>query len=272
MKFEEYLETLPIRESTLRKYQNLFKNIPEKVLNSIDEINRFLAERSRKFNDSRLYYAVIKHYLTYKEKYDLIRKMRYPKNQRQIRIPNYYDLGTIFRILDNMEKENYRVAGYVQFFGGMRASEVMRIKRKDVKLFKDYAIVIVRTAKREPYEVKIVGKGFEVLKSYLKKQNFNSEALIFCSETRSASEEHKISTNIRYYQKELKKAGYSLGYEITPHDLKRNLAKYLQEKGVSVEEIKEALHHKNIETTLIYIGKVSTKRVEKALKNTLSSV
>lgn len=269
MEFEEYLRTLPIRESSIRKYETIFNNIPKDIFDSVDKINLFLAERSRNFNDSRLYFAVIKHYLQFNKKFDFIQQLHYPKNHRQVRTPNYYEIPILFKILDNLKTESYKVAGYIQFYGGLRAIEVMSVKFKDIKLFDDYVLIFIRKAKREPYEVKIVGTGFKKLVQYLDKHSFTPNELIFCKPTKSVDEPTKIKTNVSYYQREIKETAQSLGYELTPHDLKRNLARYLQSQGIAIEEIKEALHHKNIETTLIYIGKISSQRVYSVLKERL---
>ena len=267
MGFQKYLESIGIRETTLNKYINAFQNIPKEIFDSAEEINLFLSRRARQFNDARLYYAVIKHYLRYKRKFEWLSLIKYPQLTKKKRTPNYYDLETIFRILENIQEENYRIAGYVQLFGGMRAFEVMQIRREDIKLFKNYAIVVVKSAKRNPYEVYLYGKGFEKLRQYLNKHDFDAKDLVFCKNTNSKDLETKIRTNVRYYQEAIRKASEVVGLKLTSHDLKRNLAKFLQKQGLSLEEIKEALHHANISTTLIYVGKISTENIKKVLEN-----
>ena len=265
--FEEYLRSLSLKESSIKKYLVVFRNIPSFIFDSIEKINRFIADRSREYNDAVLYFAVIRHYLRMKGKHDWVRAIRYPRIKRIKRSPTYLNLETIYKILENIPDENYKIAGYVQLFGGMRSFEVMQIRRKDINVLDEEAIITIRTAKRDPYEAIIIGTGFRKLKEYLEKHDFRDNDLIFCKKTNSLDEEHLIQTNIRYYQEAIKTSARDLGYTFRSHDLKRNLARFLRyEKGLEIEEVKEALHHSQIDTTLRYVGKVNKERIVSALK------
>jgi len=266
IEFENYLRERNIKESTIRKYVSVFENIPEYVFTSIENINKFLQERARKYNDATVYSAVIKHYLRARKLFEWLQYLAPVKIYRRKRPANYYDLQTIFDILDNMPTEQYRIAGYVQLFAGLRAFEVMNLTRKDISILSNKAILQVRTAKREPYQAIVVGRGFEVLKTYLEKHNFKEDDFVFHKEIRTISVENKIKTNTTYYQKEIRKTAESLGLKLTSHDLKRNLGRLLYEKLGDVYKVKEMLHHAKVETTLRYIGAVSTREAEEVLK------
>jgi site-specific recombinase XerD len=48
----------------------------------------------------------------------------------------------------------------------------------------------------------------------------------------------------------------ALGYEISPHDLRRTCAKIARHRDVPLEKIQTQLGHANIETTMLYVGSV----------------
>ena len=268
LKFQEYLQSLAIKDSSINKYLGVFRNIPKNILNDAEKINRFIANRNRKYNDSILYYSVIKHYLRFKRNIDVLPLIKYPRIQRKIRTPHYYDISIIFKIIERIPIYNYKIAAYVQFFGGMRAYEVMQVRKDDINILDDETMILVKSAKRKPYTVSIVGIGFEKLKEYIENKPFRPNDLIFCKDTRSRDDITKIRTNIRYYQQIVKDTAMNLGYNLTTHDLKRNLARFLRkDRNLTIEEIKEALHHSSVNTTMGYIGEIRTDRVYNRLKS-----
>lgn len=267
--FEDYLKSIGIKESSMKKYLGTIQQIPSDIMSDANKINFFLSERNREYNDATMYYAVIRHYLRMINRYDILRKIKYPRIKRLKRVPTYLEISEVYKILDNIAQENYKVAGYVQLFGGMRSFEVMSIKRKDISMLNDMFIIVVRSAKRDPYESVIVGKGYEVLINYLNRHEFHDDQLVFAKKTNSRDIETMIRTNTRYYQQAIRDSAKELGYIFRSHDLKRNLARYLRyEKNLAIEEVKEALHHSKIETTMRYVGKVNRDRIISALKTT----
>jgi integrase/recombinase XerD len=56
----------------------------------------------------------------------------------------------------------------------------------------------------------------------------------------------------------INKLGQELGIKLNPHDLKRHSATFASRNGVALEIIsKVLLHHQNLKTTQVYLGKVS---------------
>lgn len=268
--FEKFLWSQPLSESSIRKYICAFRAFPSFPLvgskkdEAVNEINAFLSDMARKKNNN-LYSIVIKKYLIYKKKYELLPAIVSPRFRERKRRGRYLEEDELFSRMNDIEPECYKVAAFVQFFGGMRASEVLRIQLRHIQTYDDYFLINVLKAKTSSYTAKIVGKAYLVLKDWLDNNSFNPYSYIFCQLGRDGIV--SIENNYRYYFESVKKA-----VKIGTHDLKRNLARILAKKNVPSLQIQQALHHKDFSVTQrCYIGELTFDETP-AVFNALSGI
>lgn len=145
------------------------------------------------------------------------------------------------KIETNECKRNYAIVVFMAY-AGLRISEVLNIKLRDIK-------------KIEEYEMKILGKGNKVrdifindiikkaVEDYLKERKSDSEYL-FVSNRNDNLNRSTINIMFNKYSK-----------KITPHKLRHFFATYaLVDHGMNIKVVADQLGHSNIQTTMIYLN------------------
>ena len=134
------------------------------------------------------------------------------------------------------------------YLTGMRAGELMNLKKKDVNL-KDGKILLEKTKAGEPESVEMQDGLIELFKEWFKK-SANSE-LVFCQENGEPLRHW-------HYHKPFKKALEAIGKNEkgwTFHTMRHTTGTQLHLKGSSPITIKDQLRHSSIQvTTDFYVG------------------
>jgi site-specific recombinase XerD len=89
--------------------------------------------------------------------------------------------------------------------------------------------------------------GVQLLSDLLEQAGY-----IYVFEGRDDYRKHRTRQAVFY---DLKKAAkrFNIRINLSPHSLRKNYAVYLKKQGKDVEEIRKALNHDNIVTTLLYM-------------------
>ena len=127
--------------------------------------------------------------------------------------------------------------------GGLRVSEVLKLKARDVEDQK----LILRNPKsgKEQELVFIPQKIAQRLKDYIRERGFDPGSRIFPIK-------YGAARNV------VERAGKRIGVKVRPHDLRRHAATYASRSGTPIEIVsKVILRHANLATTQRYLGKVS---------------
>ena len=126
---------------------------------------------------------------------------------------------------------------------GARIGEVLNIRVKDI----DGRKVFVQNPKsgKDREAIFMPEQVAERLKAYIQEKGLREEDRVF-----------KLSYgNAR---KMINKLGQKVGIKLNPHDLRRHSATFVSRNGVPLELIsKVLLHHQNLKTTRLYLGRVS---------------
>lgn len=133
-------------------------------------------------------------------------------------------------------------------YTGMRKQELLTIKRKDINL-ENRTVKIYSSKSNKEEEKPFSKKLIPLLKTY------------FISEQETINAFNITKNSVDYLFKALKV--YFKDINLHPHILRHSISTHLYEKGASLEFIKDFLGHKNIETTVRYLGK--TNRATKQL-------
>jgi len=186
--------------------------------------------------------------LKYQGKIDI----RFAKNPSKL--PIVLSRDEIQSILAEINNEKHNLMIAVAYAGGLRVSEIINLKVKDINLAE--LTIHIKGAKGNKDRITILPeklvKNIEKLIS-----NKNSDEYVFASERGGKLTER---TAQKVFAQALKKAG--IKKEATFHSLRHSFATHLLENGVDVRYVQELLGHANIRTTQIY-----TKVTNPMLKN-----
>jgi integrase/recombinase XerD len=147
---------------------------------------------------------------------------------------------------------------------GMRRQEVIGLRGSDLELRKDDLIVRCRV-KGGDYVGRAVNEPlvrealFDYLKSCDRMNAFGSDRPLWTRHDRAGRpgaplSSHSFSKNLKRYARE---AGVG---KIHIHQTRHTFARIISEETGSIVETQDALGHKNLATTRVYIGKIAVKR------------
>jgi integrase len=137
--------------------------------------------------------------------------------------------------------------------GGMRIGEVVKLKPVDILERK----LIIRDPKsgKESEVVFIPQKLTDRLKEYVRDEGIQENERIFRLSTQGAREI-------------VKRAARLVGVNVRPHDLRRFAATYASRSGTPLEIVsKVILRHADLQTTQLYLGKVSDEEAMRWIDN-----
>jgi site-specific recombinase XerD len=180
-----------------------------------------------------------------------------PRPMQDKKLPDVLSNEEVLRLLKSVRNLKHRVMLMLAFAGGLRVSEVVRIRVED---FDSSRMVIhIRGAKRKKDRYTILSKTLlAVLHEYVKEYQINSSGWLF----KGANKVHHLS--IRSIQAVFERAVKSacILKPVSMHSLRHSFATDLLENGTDLRYIQELLGHASSKTTEIYTH-VSTKTIGK---------
>ncbi len=221
----------------------------------IENIKDFLLKkRNQKLSPQtiNLYLNAIKFF--YREIAKSSKKINLKFAKRSKKLPVVLTRREIEEILKNIKNPKHRLLIALSYGAGLRVSEVINLKVKDIDL--EELTIHLKQTKGRKERITIFPKR---LKPSL--QNLiagkNKDDFIFESERGG-----RLSTRTaqKIFQKALKTTG--IKKDATFHSLRHSFATHLLENGVSIRYVQALLGHQNIRTTQIY-----TKVTNPKLKN-----
>ena len=157
------------------------------------------------------------------------------------------------RLFDAIKNEKHRLMVQLMYSAGLRVSEMISLKVKDLELDKGYGYV--RSGKGNKDRLFIVA---ETLKPEIKKligqENLQQENFLF-----NSNRDKKY--DVRSLQQIIKKAAKKIKLQkvISCHTLRHSFATHLIENGCSLNDVQSLLGHKSPETSMIYVHIASPK-------------
>lgn len=147
---------------------------------------------------------------------------------------------------------------------GMRRSEVISLRGKDLE-FEDEVLVVRCKIKGGDYVAREVGSPAvrEALLDYLRASNrlhaLQSDAPLWTRHDRAGKAgtpllSHAFAHNLKQYGRE---AGIN---QIHVHQLRHSFARMVAEESGSITETQEALLHRHVSTTRVYVQRIAVRR------------
>ena len=192
--------------------------------------------------------------------YDEIPEVEPPK--KPSRLPTCLSLEEVELLLDapDMSKPGGirdKAMLELMYASGLRVSELISLKRKNLNLKKGIVIIFGKGAKER--KVPVGEFAMEYVVKYInevrgKNKNSNSEYLFLNKNGEPISRQ--------YFFMQIRKYAEQVGIDkvISPHTLRHCFATHMLEGGAQLRAVQEMLGHTNIATTQIYTH-ISTKRI-----------
>ncbi len=194
-------------------------------------------------------------------KINLMEDITRPKRGKKL--PVVLSKTEISALFNSIENERDRLMVELLYSSGLRVSECVNMRIKDLSLEEKTAMV--RSGKGKKDRMIILSNSWiEKIQKYLKERNTESE-FVFAKENGSKLSVDTVQRVLRIARK---KAG--IQKKVTPHSLRHSFATHLLEAGENIRKIQELLGHNDLSTTQIYT-KVSRDELKK-VKSPLDSL
>ncbi len=250
-------------KSYLRCLEDYFKAKEKNIEKpDIDFIRSFLLSKKDKELSSQtinLYLNAIKFF--YREIIKNPQKIDIKFSKRTKKLPIVLSRDEIEKIIRNLQNPKHRLIISLGYGAGLRVSEVVNLKVKDIEL--EELMIHIKEAKGKKDRITIFP---ERLKSDINRLIYGKGKNDFVFESERGG---KLSerTAQKIFENGLKKAG--IKKDATFHSLRHSFATHLLENGIDVRYVQELLGHQNIRTTQIYtqVSNPSLKRIKSPLDN-----
>ncbi|KKP79437.1 MAG: hypothetical protein A2271_04140 [Candidatus Moranbacteria bacterium RIFOXYA12_FULL_35_19] len=239
------------------KYIKIVKKEPE-----IELIKKYLLEKQDRGQSSQtinVHLQSIKYFYREVMKNKTEIDIKFAKTPSKL--PIVLSRDEIGKILAEISNEKHRLMVALAYSGGLRVSEIINLKIKDINLAE--LIIHIKGAKGNKDRItvfpeKLVADVEELI------SNKNSNDYFFASERGAClpMRQGKLTerTAQKVFENALKKAGVQK--DATFHSLRHSFATHLLENGTDVRYVQELLGHANIRTTQIYT-KVTNPMIRK---------
>lgn len=259
-KIENELKLRNYSRKTIKSYlaclADYFKYIktvgPEPNLPLIKEYLLRKQASGRSAQTTNLYLHAIKYFYREIVKNQTVIDLKFAKTPSKL--PIVLSREEINKIIDSIKNEKHRLIIALSYAGGLRVSEAVNLKVKDIDL--NELTIHLKSAKGNKDRITVFP---EKLKNQIEKlaAGRDSNDYLFASERGGKLTERTaqiIFERAKYSTKIIKEATF--------HSLRHSFATHLLENGVDVRYVQELLGHANIRTTQLY-----TKVTNPSLKN-----
>ena len=267
--FNEYLKAKNLNESSVYVYSSAVKKFlyTKPDVSKVDSYNDFIFEHAIKKRSTYVYDA-LKLYVKWKYEKDpraqsITRNLLKPKLQDPKRNVRYLDEDTREMIISLLKNYKHRIIARVQNSAGVRAGDVIRLKRGTISYEVDEAhnIPVMRIdfeGKGKKHFVKWIydEKIQTQIDLFIKSNVLDTEYYFLERGTRTCTIHMNYLLNYQAYWKDLKQALALTGVdykEWASHDFRRAFARNVWNDTKDPVILKEMLNHQQFDTTLRYL-------------------
>ena len=180
--------------------------------------------------------------------------IRYSKVPRTL--PVVLTKEEIKKLFENIENKKHKLMVQFMYSAGLRVSELLNLKVKDLELDKNYGFV--RHGKGNKDRIFILSEILkEPILELIKKEKIDYENNLFQSNRNNPYNSRSLQEIIKTAAKKAK-----INKKVHPHTLRHSFATHLIENGYSIVEVQSLLGHKSPETTFVYVHANSPKLIK----------
>ncbi|MBS3071241.1 tyrosine-type recombinase/integrase [Candidatus Pacearchaeota archaeon] len=231
---------------------NRFLNWSKKDLGKISkkdvrEFLNYLSEKNLSGNSLNIYHMALRFLFTQVLEKRMWIDIKYSKIPE--RIQRFLTKEEVRKLLNAISNWKHRLMIEFLYGSGLRVSELLNIKIKDLNLEKNFGFIRNGKGGKDriiliPFVVK------EKIKNLIKIGNLKEDDLIFMSNRKRKYSVRSIQKIVRNASKKAKLKEWK---EVHPHTLRHSFATHLIESGNSLNEVQSVLGHKSPETSMIYV-------------------
>ena len=190
-------------------------------------------------------HSAIKLFYKYKSKHGESSKFRYiPYPEKPDTLPVHVNMNEFLQMIKVCENKKHRAIICLMFDCGLRVSEVINLKLKDIDN-SNMLLNIIQSKGRKDRKVKFTKFLYSVLMDYY--NEYLPEEYLFNGQLKS---QYSIKSCQEVVKQLARKSGITKGF--TPHKFRHGYAMTLLENGATLDEIGNQLGHNSKKTTEIY--------------------
>ncbi len=264
---ERFIQTLQLKAyspSTIRTYRNEFAQLlyllKDKLVDdlTVDRLRDYFAYCINKLDLSEnTLHSRINAVKFYFEK--VLQRERFfmeiPRPKKRIILPNVLAINQIEKLFAQLENLKHKTMIYLAYSAGLRVSEVVNLKIKDIH--SERMVINIRGAKGKKDRIVALSEGIlELLRSYY--TTYKPTDWLF--EGQYAGEPYSARSLQSLFHRA--KEAARIRQDVTFHSLRHSYATHLHEAGADIKLIQELLGHNDLKTTLRYTH-VSQRTLER---------
>ncbi len=185
-------------------------------------------------------------------------------SRRPKKIPVFLNKEEVKRMLEEVHNLKHRLIIEVLYGGGLRVSELINLKVKDIEINKGYGFV--REGKGGKDRIFVLSKVVQdKLKNLIEIEKLEKQNFVFITNRKWKYSDESVREIIK---KAAKFAG--INKKIGCHTLRHSFATHQIENGYSLNEVQAMLGHKSPETSMIYVHMASPNMLN--IKSPLDSL
>ena len=163
------------------------------------------------------------------------------------KLPVVLSKEEVKRLFSAISNEKHRLMIELMYSAGLRVSELINLRVKDLEIDKGYGFV--RAGKGNKDRLFILSPILiDKIKRLINEDLLDNDSYLFSSN-------RNLKYNVRTIQEIIRKAVKKAKIEkkISPHTLRHSFATHLIENGYDVSQVQSLLGHKSPETTFVYL-------------------
>ncbi len=204
----------------------------------------YLSEKDRAGSTMNVYHMAIRFLFENVLEKRMWLDIKYSKTPK--RLPEVLSKEETIKLIDSIKNFKHQLMICLMYSAGLRVSELLNLKVKDLILDKNYGFV--RNGKGGKDRLFILSKNLiPAIKRLIEKENLNEENNLFQS---NRNRKYSPRTIQKIIDKSINESG--IKRKIHPHTLRHSFATHLIENGNDLVNVQSLLGHKSPETTLIY--------------------
>lgn len=174
------------------------------------------------------------------------------------------------KILENVKDTREKIIFLLATTCGLRANELVNIKLEDFKIKQDKICLYVLGKGRDFKEdfVVIPEKLYNYIQDYI--QEYNIIDYLFVSNSNNNNNGKLTTKTIRLIVKNMFKRVGIVGNEYSLHSCRHSFATMAIRNGQDIREVSQALRHKSLSTSMIYIHDL--ERIDNTCSNSVSNL
>ena len=255
---------------TIETYQDCIKRFIKFSGKSIDKIGKEdalnflydLKEKGKSGNTLHVYHMAIRFLME-----DILRKnirLNIKYSKRPEKLPLVLSKEECKSLFEAITNEKHRLMIHLLYGAGLRASELLNLKIKELNLNEGYGFVRNGKGNKDRLFIIPLSLKQEII-NFINNEKLNSEDYLFKS---NRNEKYSIRSIQEIIKKSCRTAG--IDKKIHPHTLRHSFATHLIEQGSSLQEVQALLGHKSPETTQVYLHTASKNMIN--IKSPLDSL